>query len=72
MDGPMARFVLCATVVAIWISLVRIGHSETVRVDHYPHKRIAGVKYENAESPQKNNQKSSSGLSTSNPKKVAK
>jgi triosephosphate isomerase len=40
-----------ARLVAISISLVRIGHSEKVRVDHHPHKHIAGVKYENAKSP---------------------
>jgi hypothetical protein len=51
---------------------VSIGHSEKVRLDHHPRKHIAGVKYENAKSPQKNNQNSSPGLSTSNPKKVAK
>jgi hypothetical protein len=67
-----ARFVLCATVVAISISLVRVGHSEKVRADHLPHKHLAGVKYENAKSPQKNNQNSSRSLSTPNPKKVAK
>jgi hypothetical protein len=43
----MYKFVLCATVVAISISFVRIGHSEKVRVDHH----AAGVKYENAKSP---------------------
>ena len=68
----MARFVLCVTVVAISISLVRIGHSETVRVDHHRHKHIAEVKYQNANSPQKNNQNFSPALPTSNPKKVAK
>jgi hypothetical protein len=72
MEGPVARFVLCATIVAISISPVSIGHSEKVRLDHHPRKHIAGVKYENAKSPQKNNQNSSPGLSTSNPKKVAK
>jgi hypothetical protein len=72
MDGPMTRLVLCAAVVAISISLVRIGHSEKVRVDHHPHKHIAGAKYENGKRPQKNNQNSSSGLSTSNLKKDAK
>ena len=44
----MAKVVLCATVVAISISLVRIGHSKKVRVDHRPHKNLAGVKYVNA------------------------
>jgi hypothetical protein len=72
MKGSMARIVPCATVVATSISLVRIGHSEKVRVDHHSYKHIAEVKYENAKSPQKNNQNSLPGLSTSNPKKVAK
>ncbi|MFZ0068811.1 MAG: hypothetical protein WAK90_21840 [Pseudolabrys sp.] len=47
----MDKFVLCAIVVAISISLVRIGHSEKVPVDHHPDKYIAGVKYETAKSP---------------------
>jgi hypothetical protein len=47
----MDKFVLRAIVAAISISLVRIGHCEKVRVDHHPHKYIAGAKYENAKSP---------------------
>ena len=68
----MGRFVLSANVLAISISFVRIGHSEKVRADHLPISILAGVKYEDAKSPQKNNQNSSRSLSTLNPKKVAK